>query len=223
MAAPKSQDRVRATILEAAGRVFARKGFSGAKVAEIAHEAGYTAPALYKYFAGGKQQIFEAMLEHALGVVQSTTATLPPVQSGSLDEEVDVLLDATFAMLERHARTFLTLTAIQASGDAMPGRGVAQRELLTLARTRALVGERLRQAGGHDRVGELEPEEAGLFFDALCLGLFLRWAPDKIYGSAGPFRAQLPLARRVFLQGVGSAPAAVSTRKPTRRTSRAAR
>jgi AcrR family transcriptional regulator len=208
----KGHDSVRKAMLEAAERVFARKGFSAAKVAEIADEAGYTAPALYRYFAG-KQEIFEGVLEAALEVISDTTASLPPASGTSFEREVDVLFEATFDMLDRHARTFLTLAAIQTSGQAVPGRKIAARELDTLERTRTLVAQRLAVAATANRLGHLDAREAARFFDALCLGVFLRWAPEKAYGGGGPFRENLDFAKRAFLSGVGYTGATATERK----------
>jgi AcrR family transcriptional regulator len=55
----------RQRLLEAAGAVFARRGFHGASVEEIAREAGATTGALYSNFAG-KEDLFLALFEHSL-------------------------------------------------------------------------------------------------------------------------------------------------------------
>lgn len=56
------QAQTRRRLLEAAGRVFARRGFHGASVDEIAAEAGYSTGALYHQFRG-KNDLFLAMLD----------------------------------------------------------------------------------------------------------------------------------------------------------------
>jgi AcrR family transcriptional regulator len=52
----------RARVLEAAARVFARRGFHGASVQEIASEAGATTGAIYSNFAG-KEDLYLAVFE----------------------------------------------------------------------------------------------------------------------------------------------------------------
>ena len=52
----------RARVLEAAARVFARQGFHGASVHEIAREAGATTGAIYSNFAG-KEDLYLAVFE----------------------------------------------------------------------------------------------------------------------------------------------------------------
>jgi AcrR family transcriptional regulator len=54
--------QTREQLLAAAARVFARKGYTGASVDDIAEEAGFTVGALYSNFAG-KQELFLAAFE----------------------------------------------------------------------------------------------------------------------------------------------------------------
>lgn len=56
------QTQTRAQLLEAAQRVFLRKGFHGASLDEIAEEAGYTTGAVYSNFSG-KDDLFLAVLD----------------------------------------------------------------------------------------------------------------------------------------------------------------
>ncbi len=58
----ESQTRTRTGILEAAARVFARRGYDGASVAEIAEEAGFSYGAVYSNFAD-KEDLFLALYE----------------------------------------------------------------------------------------------------------------------------------------------------------------
>jgi AcrR family transcriptional regulator len=59
------QERTRVELIKAAGRVFARRGYHGASVEEIAAEAGYTTGAVYSNFKG-KEELFIALNEHEL-------------------------------------------------------------------------------------------------------------------------------------------------------------
>lgn len=56
------QARTRTELLATAARVFARRGYAGASVEEIAEEAGYSHGAVYSNFAG-KADLFLAVLE----------------------------------------------------------------------------------------------------------------------------------------------------------------
>lgn len=61
--ARKAETRVR--LLEAAARVYARRGFNGATLEEVAAEAGYTKGAVYGHF-GSKENLLLALMEEHL-------------------------------------------------------------------------------------------------------------------------------------------------------------
>ncbi len=55
-------EHTRTLLLDAAEELFARKGFSGAALEDIADTAGYTRGAIYAHF-GGKEELFLALIE----------------------------------------------------------------------------------------------------------------------------------------------------------------
>lgn len=59
--------RTRAQLLEAAARVYARRGFDGATLDEVAEEAGFTKGAVYDHF-GGKENLLVALLDEHMAV-----------------------------------------------------------------------------------------------------------------------------------------------------------
>lgn len=61
----RESEFAKSLIIESAVQIFARKGFHGATMDEIARNAGYSPAALYKYFPN-KQGVFEVVLQ-ALG------------------------------------------------------------------------------------------------------------------------------------------------------------
>src|SRR3954465_4684412 len=58
----EKQKQTKEQLLEAAARVFARRGYHEASVEEIAAEAGFTTGAVYSNFAG-KEELFLALAE----------------------------------------------------------------------------------------------------------------------------------------------------------------
>jgi len=62
----------RQEILAAARRVFARKGFAGGIVDEIAKEAGLAKGTVYLYFRS-KRELFKAVLEHDMEALKADT------------------------------------------------------------------------------------------------------------------------------------------------------
>jgi AcrR family transcriptional regulator len=61
----ESQARTRRTLIDAASVVFARRGFRGASIREVAEEADYTKGAVYSNFRS-KDELFLAVLETRL-------------------------------------------------------------------------------------------------------------------------------------------------------------
>ncbi len=57
--------QTRASLLEAAARVYARRGFAGATLEEVASEAGFTKGAVYAHF-GSKENLLAALMEEYL-------------------------------------------------------------------------------------------------------------------------------------------------------------
>ncbi len=59
----RRRELTRTALVEAAGEVFARRGFNGASLDEIAEAAGFTRGAIYKNFEG-KEDLFFAVCDH---------------------------------------------------------------------------------------------------------------------------------------------------------------
>jgi AcrR family transcriptional regulator len=84
----EAKARTRTLLLEAAAREFARKGFAGASVDDIAESAGFSAGALYSNFAS-KDELFvellssrrSARMADALSILSDDASTLGEVRS----------------------------------------------------------------------------------------------------------------------------------------------
>lgn len=65
---PREDERadVRTALLDTARRLFGQRGYADVSIRELAAEADVT-PAMVHYYFGGKQGLFEAMLEDAVG------------------------------------------------------------------------------------------------------------------------------------------------------------
>jgi AcrR family transcriptional regulator len=72
--------RTRAQLLEAAARVYARGGFDGATLDEVAEEAGFTKGAVYDHF-GSKENLLVALLdEHLTQQIAEQVALFDPAK-----------------------------------------------------------------------------------------------------------------------------------------------
>ena len=144
MRVPKRQrgkERV-AALLEAAGRLFATKGYPGTTMTEIAAEAGASIGSLYQFFPS-KPAIAAALLQHYL---EQLHAGLDQV-SGQLDTVdavglAEALLNLMLALMpDRH----LALLMLEGTDDAIrmreQWRSELRSRLVQLLRTWCLVDD----------------------------------------------------------------------------------
>lgn len=166
----QAQARTRAELLAAAARVFKRRGYEGASVAEIADDAGYSHGAVYSNFAG-KDDLFLALYE---GWVAERVAEIDATWSepGSLADRARAAADEWMASLAGEPWPFLLRLELTV-------RAAHDRELRERLETRVgavpLAIRRLIESGpgpaGSDLA--LAPAEVALAFQALSLGLAL--------------------------------------------------
>jgi AcrR family transcriptional regulator len=70
--------RTRAQLLEAAARVYARRGFDGATLDEVAEVAGFTKGALYDHFGSKEKLLFALLDEHLAAQIAEQIALFDP-------------------------------------------------------------------------------------------------------------------------------------------------
>lgn len=177
----------RRRLLDAAEVVFAKRGFHGASVDEIAREAGATTGALYSNFAG-KEDLFLALFERSAQadvhdyVEASTTRATP-------DEQTRAVADLWMQILRERPDYFPLVIEFWAYAMREPQLRVRLAERFRMLRA----GSTSLVAQGAERRGiTLSPEFAerlGLLITALGNGLALEKlidpdsVPDETYGD----------------------------------------
>ncbi|MEU6415292.1 TetR family transcriptional regulator [Microbispora sp. NPDC046933] len=106
----RDAERTRAEILEVAQREFARNGYAGARVDEIAALTRTTKRMIYYYF-GGKEQLYVAVLEKAYSDVRAVERTVD-VEHLAPVEAIRTLAELTFDHHDAH-RDFIKLVSIE--------------------------------------------------------------------------------------------------------------
>ncbi|MFI1761230.1 TetR/AcrR family transcriptional regulator [Streptomyces sp. NPDC020800] len=102
--------RTRAEILDVATQEFARAGYDGARVDEIAARTRTTKRMIYYYF-GGKEQLFTAVLERVYGELHEAEQQLD-VEHLDAVTAIRRLAELVFDHLERHP-DFVRLVSIE--------------------------------------------------------------------------------------------------------------
>ncbi len=159
-------ERRTAQILDAAARVFARKGFHRATTREIAAEAGVSEGTLYNYFEN-KQALLVAMLER-LAEIEALTRTL---EAG--EEVPDIFLREVlrrrFALFKRNVDVVRAVLPELLSQEELRHAFLQRVIQMTKEALRPYI-ERQIALG---RLRPADPEKMTLVLQALFLGLMV--------------------------------------------------
>lgn len=181
----KAATRLR--LLEAAETVFARRGFHGASVDEIAREAGATTGALYANFAG-KEDLFLELLDQTMAQDVRGYSEASDV-AGTDEQAARAGADRWMEVLSERPKYFPLFIEFWAYAVREPR--VRERFAERIAAFRVATG-RIVAAGAEARGIELEPqyvERLGTFVNALANGLALEKlvdpaaVPDELFGD----------------------------------------
>jgi AcrR family transcriptional regulator len=113
----------REAILQAARAVFARKGFHGTTIADIAEEAGIALGTFYLYFPS-KNAIFAALHERLFELI-ARAAARGATAGASLREDVDARVSAVFETC-RENRELLRLVVLNTDPTSPEAREMAR-------------------------------------------------------------------------------------------------
>jgi AcrR family transcriptional regulator len=196
MAEPKRPRRLRRTeqrqltraqLLDAAERVFARRGFQGASIHAIAAEAGYSHGAIYANF-NGKEDLFLVLVEER---IDARLARVYQAADAELSRGAEPLEAARrfVAMLQQEQHAYLLLVDFwnQAVREPKAAARFAERH----ARLRAIIG-RIVEGIARDTGAELTHprDQVATAMIALANGFTIerladpQAAPDELFAHA---------------------------------------
>ena len=171
MVKPSGYDRDDGTerrIFEAADRVFARRGTDGARMQEIAEEAGVN-KALLHYYYRTKDQLAQAVFQQTLGKFLPTVVDVMASER-SIEEKVQLVVEGYLDQLSR--RPYIpgyVISEITHHPDRLPklfdaiaGNHIKQRVLVTLRRQ---IDEGVREG----KLAPIEPEQFLVNVVSLCV------------------------------------------------------
>ncbi|HWD50676.1 MAG TPA: TetR/AcrR family transcriptional regulator [Rhizomicrobium sp.] len=173
-ALPASQERSRATrerLLEAAEKVFADKGYDGAKIADIAEEAGCSVGAIYFRFKD-KDALFFAIAESFIEDARAGLSKLLGGASGSSEQVIRNFVAATAENFRRHRGLFRAIVERGFDNPHAMKTIFGFREELAVALECALRGQ--GEAGLQIRV------MTQMIYGFLITGIINKDAPTKI-------------------------------------------
>ncbi|MFG1696079.1 TetR/AcrR family transcriptional regulator [Nonomuraea sp. NPDC049309] len=173
----RDADRTRAEILDVAQREFARYGYAGARVDEIAARMRTTKRMIYYYF-GSKERLYIAVLEKAYSEVRAVERTVD-VEHLEPVEAIRTLAELTFDHHDAH-RDFIKLVAIEnihqaehiRKSEVLANLGAPVLDLIT----------RILEAGraSGDFVTEADAIDVHMMISAFC---FFRVSNQHTFGA----------------------------------------
>jgi AcrR family transcriptional regulator len=207
---PEITTAIRDSMLDAATRVFAKKGYAAATMKDIATEAGYSAPAFYNYFKG-KEELFEALAERTTNELLACFEG-PPASARTFEQRVEVLTRRIFAQVDRRGETFGVLEAVQ---NGHPGASSAA-FLRMQAECGAQAIERLclwfTGAKSTKKLGQDNPHHTALFYLGVVKAFHGVWLLGR---STERFEDQTELVVDLFLHGISGQSTPPKARKRT--------
>ncbi|HVR42306.1 MAG TPA: TetR/AcrR family transcriptional regulator, partial [Thermoanaerobaculia bacterium] len=110
--------RTREGILDSAAITFARKGFRGTTMSDIASAAGYTPPTLYAYFRS-KSEIFTALIDQVLDQMGQTYAE-EQAPGLSFEQRLHLLIGRQLDLAQKRRHAFAVFYAIRPLEQDVP-------------------------------------------------------------------------------------------------------
>lgn len=171
------QDERRARILDAAERVFARKGFSGATMQEICREAGISPGALYLYFAS-KEELIAGIADRDRRMVMRDFE-----KAAGAENVLEALSQiGEYYLIERPAHQ--TQLFIEIGAEATRNPRVAAIFQSVDQAIRRTMEETIRTAQTRGQIDpQADPQAIADILGALGDGLFWRRATDPDFNS----------------------------------------
>jgi AcrR family transcriptional regulator len=200
-------ETTREEILLSAARLLAA-GPKAISLADIAHEIGLTAPALYAYF-DSKQAIFTALVRLLDVEIDAVFAARPrDDRHTSFKERLLELSRRHLAVSERRREVFMALFALRMRGEEV--EAMAGRPPPPMAHFARLTAWFRREAGPSDLHGQT-PEDLATVFFGLHHGFFMRW---MLGGSEGSLATDAERLVDFFFHGIGEPAARQPVRRP---------
>jgi AcrR family transcriptional regulator len=180
--------RTRQRILEAALALFARKGYEGTTMREIAAEAGCSLGLAYRYFAGKDEMVLELYSE----LVRTLEQQVESLPAGSVADRFARVMGALLELMTPYRETLGTLFGAALNPRSTVGV-FGERASTARRHARALYHRVVTQASDTPRPAQAEDLATLLY--GLQLALVLFWLLDRTEGAK---RTHALLA---FLQG----------------------
>ncbi len=158
-----------ARIFDAALRVFARKGRDGARLQEIADEAGIHRPLLHYYFRT-KEQLYGAVARHMFE--QFMTTFDAPADAGSFSDTLRAFIDHYIETVRKHPDMAMWMVAENMAGNPLLGEMLA-RAFATEGSPQRAMEASIERAVADGEIRPVNPRQLMLTIVSACVFFFV--------------------------------------------------
>ena len=158
-----------ARIFDAALKVFARKGKDGARLQEIADEAGIHRPLLHYYFRT-KQQLYEAVAERMF--TQFLAGFDVPAGNGHLEYTLRAFIDHYFDSVREHQHAAMWMVSENMAGNPVLGELLA-RAFETEGSPQRTMVDAIERAVASGEIRPVDPRQLMLTIVSACVFPFV--------------------------------------------------
>ena len=158
-----------ARIFDAALRVFARKGKDGARLQEIADEAGIHRPLLHYYFRT-KQQLYEAVAERLFN--EFLLSFDAPAEGGRFADTLKAFIDHYMDSVRAHRHAAMWMVAENMAGSPILGEMLA-RAFATEGSPQRTMVEAIERAVDSGEIQPVDPRQLMLTVVSACVFPFV--------------------------------------------------
>ena len=197
----------RETLLRAAARVFAQRGYASAQMDEIARAAETSKGGLYFHFAT-KEALLAAVVGQAAGLLRRRVTRAMDEAGADPVSRAEAALAALFDSLAEHRSLARVLAAESLAGRA----AVQERTAAVEDEFASLVAAELRRAQADGRIAPLDPDLTALAWVAMVRGVIAAWAAGRV---AAPLHQLYPQLRDLLLRSAGVDPTDHPAEHPT--------
>jgi AcrR family transcriptional regulator len=194
----RGHEHVRRDIEKAAASAFARRGFHGATMEEIAREAGYSVGSLYTYFAS-KEELYHSMLL-SLASEMEAVARRPVPSSLSFRQRFESLLLQQLELVERNRELLLAFLSHRAKLDWEIGGEIGELVRQLYMQNIELTATTAAAAMAEGTLTRAAPRDVAYFVVDVVYGAVLRWASGDLPGS---LVSHAPVLMRLIFNGIG--------------------
>ena len=156
-------------IFDAALRVFARKGKDGARLQEIADEAGIHRPLLHYYFRT-KQQLYEAVAERLF--VQFMSSFDAPAEGGRFADTLRAFIEHYVDSVREHPHAAMWMVTENMAGNPILGEMLARAFATEGSPQRAML-EAIERAIVNGEIRPVNPRQLLLTVVSSCVFFFV--------------------------------------------------